>query len=609
MDCPTTNDQKLFMTKRLTTEEFIARVKRRHNKRFDLSQIEFRGMRSPLSLRCAIHDVTCRVEMASQFCSGNPCEQCRREEKLITHREKLKTKIKVDYPHVDVMNPPNEFNGTTQLYCRIHQHHFERRSEAIIFGRTNCDLCSKESALEKITGSSRVSFEEYVAKFHERHGDALTIVTENTDYQNYSSLIKVKCRDPSHGTHEKTALNWLKNNGCPSCNESQGERLVRLALTQLNIAFQREKTFATCRDRKELPFDFWLPDWGVLIEFQGRQHFEAQDRFGGELAFKGTNRRDEIKRGWAQSNNLRLLYISTYVVSEIRKLISDALEKINDTDIQAKVASLYESERQWENEKWSGYLSRLQEKHGDSLSFDETVWHRGQREIDFVCRIHGLRTGDLYGLLKGHTCSLCAGNEVTREMLIERSTQKFGVAAFYYEKLVFSGMSEDAVFVCAIHGEQIMTPERHLTLKYGCRECSHVAADFSPDSFLRKAVEKFGDNRFDYSELNYRGTSVKCQITCIKHSHTFQILPGDHIRVDKTDPTKYSSGGCEFCVKELVSELKSKPIEVLGVRYSSKTAACDAFGISRSVVTARLRRNWSTDDAFTVPKGAQRKNK
>ena len=81
------------------------------------------------------------------------------------------------------------------------------------------------------------------------------------------------------------------------------------------------------------------------------------------------------------------------------------------------------------------------------------------------------------------------------------------------------------------------------------------------------------------------------------------------IRGAETEPTKYSSGGCEFCVKELVSELKSKPIEVLGVRYSSKTAACDAFWISRSVVTARLRRNWSTDAAFTFPKGAQRKNK
>ena len=195
---------------------------------------------------------------------------------------------------------------------------------------------------------------------------------------------------------------------------------------------------------------------------------------------------------------------------------------------------------------------------------------------------------------------------MTSESVIERSIQKFGVKAFSYDKFVFSGMSEEAVITCATHGEQVMTPERHLTLKNGCRECSDVAEYFSSDSFLRKAKEKFGDNRFNYSDLNYRGTSVQCQITCIKHSHTFHILPGDHIRIDKKDPTKYSSGGCRFCVKELVSESKSKPVEVLGVRYSSRTAACKAFGISRSVVTARLKRNWSIDDAFTVPKGSSR---
>ena len=257
----------------------------------------------------------------------------------------------------------------------------------MIFGRTDCDLCSRESASEKNSGSQRVSFEEYCSKFHERHGDTLTILTQKSEYRNYSSFIKVKCKDSSHGTHEKTALNWLKNNGCPNCNESQGERLVRLALTQLNVTFQREKSFATCRDRKELPFDFWLPDWGLLIEFQGKQHFEAQERFGGELAFQGTSRRDKIKRAWVNSNNLRLLYVSTYIVSEIRGLISDALKQIDPLQIQATISSINESERQWELEKWSGYLSQLREKHGNKLSFVDTIWHRGQREIDYICHL------------------------------------------------------------------------------------------------------------------------------------------------------------------------------------------------------------------------------
>jgi hypothetical protein len=33
---------------------------------------------------------------------------------------------------------------------------------------------------------------------------------------------------------------------------------------------------------RKAPFDFYLPDYNLLIEFQGRQHYEAVEKFGGE---------------------------------------------------------------------------------------------------------------------------------------------------------------------------------------------------------------------------------------------------------------------------------------------------------------------------------------
>jgi hypothetical protein len=35
-----------------------------------------------------------------------------------------------------------------------------------------------------------------------------------------------------------------------------------------------------------LSYDFFLPDFNLLIEYQGRQHFIPVERFGGEETFK-----------------------------------------------------------------------------------------------------------------------------------------------------------------------------------------------------------------------------------------------------------------------------------------------------------------------------------
>jgi hypothetical protein len=44
-------------------------------------------------------------------------------------------------------------------------------------------------------------------------------------------------------------------------------------LTENNIPFEREKRFASCKDKTYLPFDFFV-DNKYLIEFDGMQHFE-----------------------------------------------------------------------------------------------------------------------------------------------------------------------------------------------------------------------------------------------------------------------------------------------------------------------------------------------
>ena len=48
------------------------------------------------------------------------------------------------------------------------------------------------------------------------------------------------------------------------------------------IEFKREFKFKHCKDILPLPFDFFLPNLNVCIEYDGLQHFKPIKRYGGE---------------------------------------------------------------------------------------------------------------------------------------------------------------------------------------------------------------------------------------------------------------------------------------------------------------------------------------
>lgn len=48
----------------------------------------------------------------------------------------------------------------------------------------------------------------------------------------------------------------------------------------MNVSFEKEKTFIDCVNPKTnflLRFDFYLPDYNIIIEYDGEQHFKYND--------------------------------------------------------------------------------------------------------------------------------------------------------------------------------------------------------------------------------------------------------------------------------------------------------------------------------------------
>lgn len=115
---------------------------------------------------------------------------------------------------------------------------------------------------------------------------------------------------------------------CPRCsnNKSRGEVAISKWLTAKGIAFEEQKRFRDCcGDKRPLPFDFYIPDLKIAIEFQGEQHYAPIKLFGGEDDFEKRVKYDTIKRDFCYNNEIKLIYVPYWELNNIDHFLSDVL--------------------------------------------------------------------------------------------------------------------------------------------------------------------------------------------------------------------------------------------------------------------------------------------
>ena len=98
-------------------------------------------------------------------------------------------------------------------------------------------------------------------------------------------------------------------------NISGGEKAIKHYLKSKNIAFIQQFRYFDCKDILTLPFDFYLPDYNICIEYQGQQHYKPV-KFSNSQSdtavlenFNLLQKHDMIKRNFCKSNNIKLIEI------------------------------------------------------------------------------------------------------------------------------------------------------------------------------------------------------------------------------------------------------------------------------------------------------------
>jgi hypothetical protein len=131
---------------------------------------------------------------------------------------------------------------------------------------------------------------------------------------------KTTWRCPKGHEWEARYNNIRKGSGCPHCLEFKGPERIKEVLRAMSIIFEIEKRFETCRNKRPLPFDFFIPSAKLLIEYQGEGHFKS---IWGPLSKQKRN--DKIKADWASESPYELLTINYDQFDRIPQILADRL--------------------------------------------------------------------------------------------------------------------------------------------------------------------------------------------------------------------------------------------------------------------------------------------
>jgi Protein of unknown function (DUF723) len=289
--------------RKLTTEDFIKKAIEVHGNKYDYSLVNYSGCKNKIIIVCPIHGEF--KQTPDNHLIGNGCYYC----SLLNNAKKLRkpyeefisiaNKIhnnKYDYSRVNYVNNKTKII----INCPIHGE-FKQTPDKHISLKNGCPKCAIDG--RKITQTKTlISFIQEAEKIHNNKYDYSKLV-----YINNKTKVEIICKE--HGLFKQTPDNHLKGKGCPICKESKGENKIREFLKNENIIFISQHKFKDCVNIKPLPFDFYLPEYNTCIEYQGRQHYEPIDFFGGANGLNSTLKRDKIKSEYCKENNIKLMII------------------------------------------------------------------------------------------------------------------------------------------------------------------------------------------------------------------------------------------------------------------------------------------------------------
>lgn len=291
-------------------ENWLNDFKSIHGDRYDYSKVNYVNNKIKVEIICREHD-SFFMKPNAHTTQKQGCPKCSRKYK---DRETfIEASIMIfgnlyDYSKVEYENSHEK----VEIICKEHKS-FLMCPKDHINQKQGCPKCGKISMSDK----HRKDVNLLIDQFKEINGDRYDY--SKVEYKNNSTKVEIICKE--HDSFFQSPKSHLKGEGCPKCNISKGERRIMTYLDRLKIDYNYNYSFDDCRDKLTLPFDFYLPEYNLCIEYDGEQHFRAIDWFGGNENFEKQKKRDYIKDIYCLDNKISLIRISYLEYNKINDIL------------------------------------------------------------------------------------------------------------------------------------------------------------------------------------------------------------------------------------------------------------------------------------------------
>ena len=124
-------------------------------------------------------------------------------------------------------------------------------------------------------------------------------------------------------------------------NFSKSELNILKMLSKNKIEYVLQQKFDWLKSHKGYYFslDFYLPQYNVAIECQGRQHFSPNEYFGGEIRYKDEVDRNKQKNDLCKKNGIKIYY---YVDLSLEKFNIEELKNYSLGEVYTDTKTLIE---------------------------------------------------------------------------------------------------------------------------------------------------------------------------------------------------------------------------------------------------------------------------
>lgn len=204
------------------------------------------------------------------------------------------------------------------------------------------------------------------------------------------------------------------------------------------------------------------------------------------------------------------------------------------------------------------FFEKAPKIHKNYYDYSQVDYKGVSNKVVIICPKHGTFSQKPCKHLNGQGCNKCGiertanGQRKLLDLFVKQSKEKHGNDHYNYDDVEYINDNTNVTIFCTIHKKSfIQTPSSHLSGS-GCIDCgiekrSKQKINIASAKFWEIANK---DDRFDFSQFEYKKSSEKSTIICKKCNAAFQSCPSNYL----------SNKGCPFCKKKTEVKLYEKLI-------------------------------------------------